>query len=108
MLPRHQNELLTRIGPETPMGKTMRLYWIPACLSHELAEPGEVNPPRRVRSTVRSAAAGDVAVALMVRDPILKPAARSTSEPCARRGARSVKTSPFRAEIGYSRARVLH
>jgi hypothetical protein len=70
MLPRHQNELLTRIGPETPMGKTMRLYWIPACLSHEIAEPGEVNPPRRVRaSTVPSAAAGDVARLLWSASP---------------------------------------
>src|SRR5438034_724877 len=47
MLPRHENELLTRIGPETPMGRTMRLYWIPACLSCEIAEPD--GPPARVR-----------------------------------------------------------
>ena len=30
MLPRHENELLTRIGPGTPMGRTMRRYWMPA------------------------------------------------------------------------------
>src|SRR6266481_2422202 len=47
MLPREENELLTRIGPDTPMGRTMRLYWIPACLASEVAEPD--GPPVRVR-----------------------------------------------------------
>src|SRR6266481_291547 len=47
MLPREENELLTRIGPETAMGRTMRLYWIPACLASEVAEPD--GPPVRVR-----------------------------------------------------------
>jgi nitrite reductase/ring-hydroxylating ferredoxin subunit len=31
------SELLTRTGPGTPMGRLMREYWIPACLSSELA-----------------------------------------------------------------------
>src|SRR5215470_4836057 len=31
------NELLTRVGRGTPMGDLMRQYWIPACLSSELA-----------------------------------------------------------------------
>src|SRR5712692_5556899 len=47
MLPRHENELLTRVGSGTPMGETMRRYWIPACLSREIAEPD--GPPVRVR-----------------------------------------------------------
>jgi phenylpropionate dioxygenase-like ring-hydroxylating dioxygenase large terminal subunit len=47
MLPRHENELLTRIGPETAMGETIRRYWVPACLSSEIAEPD--CPPVRVR-----------------------------------------------------------
>src|SRR5712692_11719226 len=47
MLPRHANELLTRIGSDTPMGRTMRLYWIPACLASEIADPD--CPPVRVR-----------------------------------------------------------
>ena len=31
-----ENELLTRVGPGTPMGDLMRQYWLPACLSSEL------------------------------------------------------------------------
>ena len=39
MLAREENELLTRVGPDTPMGNTMRRYWIPALLARELPEP---------------------------------------------------------------------
>lgn len=38
MLSGEDNELLTKVGPETPMGQMMRRYWIPACLSEEIAE----------------------------------------------------------------------
>ena len=47
MLSREDNELLTRIGPDTPMGDTMRRYWIPALMASELAEPD--GAPVRVR-----------------------------------------------------------
>jgi phthalate 4,5-dioxygenase oxygenase subunit len=47
MLSREENELITRVGPGTPMGDTMRRYWIPALLSHEIPEPD--CPPARVR-----------------------------------------------------------
>ena len=47
MLPREENELLTRVGQDTAMGKTMRLYWIPALLARELQEPD--GTPVRVR-----------------------------------------------------------
>ena len=47
MLPPKENELITRVGAGTPMGETMRRYWIPACLSSEIAEPD--SPPARVR-----------------------------------------------------------
>jgi phenylpropionate dioxygenase-like ring-hydroxylating dioxygenase large terminal subunit len=47
MLAREDNELLTRVGPGTPMGTTMRRYWIPALLAWEL--PGPDCPPVRVR-----------------------------------------------------------
>ncbi len=47
MLPREENNLLTQIGPDKPMGKLMRRYWIPALLSKEIAEPD--CPPVRVR-----------------------------------------------------------
>ncbi len=41
------NERLTQVGAGTPMGETLRRYWIPACLTEELPEPdGE---PVRVR-----------------------------------------------------------
>lgn len=40
MLSREQNETLTRVGPGTPMGEVLRRFWMPACLSEELPEPG--------------------------------------------------------------------
>jgi phthalate 4,5-dioxygenase len=39
MLSREENELVTRVGPGTPMGNTLRRYWIPAILSSEVSEP---------------------------------------------------------------------
>ena len=36
-----ENELLTRVGPGTPMGELMREYWIPAAMSHELKADGD-------------------------------------------------------------------
>src|SRR5437867_7359538 len=36
-----ENELLTRVGPSTPMGALMRQYWLPACLSSELEADGD-------------------------------------------------------------------
>lgn len=47
MLSREDNELLTRVGPGTPMGNLMRQFWQPALLSSELPEPD--GPPLRVR-----------------------------------------------------------
>jgi phthalate 4,5-dioxygenase len=40
------NELLTRIGPGTPMGKLLRQYWIPVVFPDELSSDGD---PQRVR-----------------------------------------------------------
>lgn len=40
-----ENELLTRVGPGTPMGEVLRRYWIPALMSDELPEP-DGNPVR--------------------------------------------------------------
>ena len=39
MLRPDDNELITRIGPGTPMGNLMRQYWVPALLSSELPAP---------------------------------------------------------------------
>src|SRR6201993_4058403 len=47
MLSREENELITRVGQGTPMGNAMRMYWIPALLSSEIAEPD--GAPARVR-----------------------------------------------------------
>ena len=47
MLAREDNELITRVDPGTPMGDTMRRYWMPALLAWELPEPD--CPPVRVK-----------------------------------------------------------
>jgi phenylpropionate dioxygenase-like ring-hydroxylating dioxygenase large terminal subunit len=47
MLSAAENDLLTRTGPGTPMGATLRRYWIPALLSREIAEPD--CPPVQVK-----------------------------------------------------------
>ena len=39
MLSAEENELLTRVGPGTPMGALMRRYWIPAVFSDQIATP---------------------------------------------------------------------
>ncbi|OGA01545.1 MAG: hypothetical protein A3H35_10070 [Betaproteobacteria bacterium RIFCSPLOWO2_02_FULL_62_17] len=36
-----ENEILTRVGPGTPMGELMRQYWIPAAMSSELKADGD-------------------------------------------------------------------
>ena len=46
MVTREQNDLLTLTGPDTPMGKAFRRYWIPALMSSEL--PENDCPPVRV------------------------------------------------------------
>ena len=39
MLTCEENELVTRIGPQTAMGDVIRRYWVPALMSCELPEP---------------------------------------------------------------------
>src|SRR5205807_6523222 len=39
MLIQEENELITRVGPGTPMGNLFREYWLPAMLSKELPPP---------------------------------------------------------------------
>jgi len=36
-----ESELLTRVGPGTPLGRMMREYWIPAAMSSELKPDGD-------------------------------------------------------------------
>ncbi len=47
MLSVADNELMTRVGPGTPVGELMRQYWLPALMSIEL--PGPDSDPVRVR-----------------------------------------------------------
>ena len=47
MVTKLENERLTHVGSGTPMGETMRRYWLPALLSWEL--PGPDCPPVRVK-----------------------------------------------------------
>jgi phenylpropionate dioxygenase-like ring-hydroxylating dioxygenase large terminal subunit len=47
MLKREENELVTRVGPGTPMGNVMRRYWMPVVLASEL--PNADSDPVRVR-----------------------------------------------------------
>ncbi|MYF65792.1 MAG: Rieske 2Fe-2S domain-containing protein [Chloroflexi bacterium] len=46
-LSKEDNELLTRVGPETPMGELFRRFWTPILLANELPEPD--SPPIRVK-----------------------------------------------------------
>ena len=46
MLTHEDNELLVRVGPGTPMGNLMRLYWIPFLLARDVPVDGQ---PYRVR-----------------------------------------------------------
>jgi len=47
MLTKEDNDIITRVGPGTPMGNVMRQYWIPAAMSIEMPAPD--SPPIRVR-----------------------------------------------------------
>jgi phthalate 4,5-dioxygenase oxygenase subunit len=47
MLSREENQILTQIGPGTPMGEVMRRYWMPALISSDIPEPD--CPPVRVK-----------------------------------------------------------
>ena len=47
MLTKEENQLITRVGPGTPMGAVMRRYWMPALLSEEIPTPD--SPPVRVK-----------------------------------------------------------
>src|SRR3546814_11082602 len=48
MLSKADNELICRVGPDAPMGKAFRHYWLPVMLSSELPEPDSVPFPVEV------------------------------------------------------------
>ncbi len=47
MLSKEDNEVLTHVGPGTPMGDLMRQYWMPIYLSTDLEKPD--NKPHRIK-----------------------------------------------------------
>jgi phenylpropionate dioxygenase-like ring-hydroxylating dioxygenase large terminal subunit len=47
MLKKEDNDLLTRVGPGTPMGELFRRFWLPALLSEEVEQPDSA--PIRLR-----------------------------------------------------------
>src|SRR3954469_20500982 len=47
MLSKEDNDLLTRVGPGTPMGELMRQYWVPALPAAEFPSPD--SPPKRMK-----------------------------------------------------------
>ena len=75
MLTREENEALTRVGADQPMGRLLRRYWMPAALLEEIAEPG--GAPVRVKLL------GESLVAF--RDPLGQ--AGLVREFCPHRGA---------------------
>lgn len=52
MLTQEENELLTRVENDAPMGRLMRQHWTPVCLLEEVAEPD--GKPLRVEVLGRS------------------------------------------------------
>jgi phthalate 4,5-dioxygenase oxygenase subunit len=47
MLSREDNEVLTQVEGDAPMGRLMREHWLPGCMSEEVAEPD--GAPVRIR-----------------------------------------------------------
>ena len=78
MLHHADNELLTRVGPGTPMGDVMRQYWIPACMSSELPEAD--GAPLRLRLLGKTSLPSAVPLAKSVCSPT---PARTVAPPCS-------------------------
>ncbi len=41
MLSAEENDILTRVGPDTPMGRMMRRFWAPICTSEQVSADGK-------------------------------------------------------------------
>src|ERR1700747_3049621 len=39
VLSEDEDRILTQVGPETPMGRLMRRFWLPICTTAQVAEP---------------------------------------------------------------------
>jgi len=46
MMSQEQNDLITRVGPDAPGGKLMRMYWQPVALVDELEDSRPIRPVR--------------------------------------------------------------
>ncbi|MBO0751361.1 MAG: Rieske 2Fe-2S domain-containing protein, partial [Bradyrhizobiaceae bacterium] len=46
MMSQEQNDFITRVGPRTPAGKLMRMYWQPVALAEEFGQGRPVKPVR--------------------------------------------------------------
>jgi phthalate 4,5-dioxygenase oxygenase subunit len=75
MLTHEDNKLLTEVGPDKPLGRFFRRYWIPAAVTAEISAPGG--------APVRVGLLGERLVAF--RDPTGKPGLMK--EHCPHRGA---------------------
>jgi len=67
VLSQEQNDLLTRVGPQTPGGKLMRMYWQPAALVEELDGPRPVRAVRLLGEDLVLFRSGDGRYGLMER-----------------------------------------
>ena len=63
MLTSQENEILTQVGPATPMGRMMRRFWLPVCTSAQLPE-ADSDPLRAGLLTQTASAFGAVQIAL--------------------------------------------
>ena len=86
MLKQEDNELITRVGPGTPMGNLMREYWVPAMLSSELPGP-DCDP-------VRVLLLGEQLIALPRHQRQGRPARRTTARTAARRCSSAATKRP--------------
>jgi phenylpropionate dioxygenase-like ring-hydroxylating dioxygenase large terminal subunit len=68
MMSQEQNDLLTRIGPGTPAGRLMRMYWQPAALAEELTGPRPIRPVRLLGENFVLFSDGNGKYGLMDRD----------------------------------------
>src|SRR5262245_48263848 len=78
MLSQENNEILTRVGPGTPMGNLLRRFWIPALLEQEIVERDGAPVKLRLLGEIWSPSA-----ARREKSESLTPIARIVARPCA-------------------------
>ncbi len=68
MMSQEQNDLITRIGPKTPAGSLMRMYWQPVALADEFGQGRPVKPVRLLGEDLVAFRDGEGRYGLMERD----------------------------------------